>query len=708
MARERAVALGHPQLIDEAALVTSELVTNAVLHGGGCRSIEVDAVDDGLLVRVSDPSRVPPVMGRPSEESLTGRGLQLVARVASSWGADAEESGKTVWALVTGQPAVSAPVDEDELLARWDEQWDDAPGAATRYHVVLGDVPTDLLLAAKSHVDNIVREFALVSAGAQSGSTAEVPPHLAALLNEVVGDFSDARLGIKHQALHAARHELPRTNLVLDLPVTAADAGERYVEALDEIDAYCRAKRLLTLETPPQHRAFRRWYVEELARQLRAAAAGEPVPAVQSFERHMLRELDRVSEARRIADRAARLYAVAAALVTADTVEAVAQAVVNEGVAALGASGGGMLIATEADNLTVPSTVGYDEAVVARLRTEKLDAELPAAVALRTREPVWIESRAERDSRFPELVGLEPTTVSMCAVPLVVRGRGLGALRFSFNEARLFDEDERRFVTALAAQTAQALDRAQLQQVRADANRRLQRSLLPVVLPIIGGLEVAAMYRPAGDGMELGGDFYDVWDMGEHGWGVVVGDASGADPEAAALATLVRHSLRALAIVEDTPEGVLRRVNQSMLDAAIDAERFCTLLVGYGTTTEGIQLELASGGHPCPIVRREDGRIEEVALDGALLGAFEAPRFSTHQVALRPGDTLVLFTDGVTEARRPNGPFFGTEGIEAVLSSGPRGAQDRVDAIEAAVLRHTGGQTSDDMAVVVLHAPLPS
>ena len=107
-------------------------------------------------------------------------------------------------------------------------------------------------------------------------------------------------------------------------------------------------------------------------------------------------------------------------------------------------------------------SVGYGEVLIDRLRDERRDAQLPAAWAMRRRQSVWLESRHERDELFPELVGLEPRTVSMCAVPLIAADRVMGALRFSFDVPRLFDEDERSFVAALAAQTAQALERSAL------------------------------------------------------------------------------------------------------------------------------------------------------------------------------------------------------------------------------------------------------
>ena len=703
----RAGELGRDDLADASALVASELAANAMLHGGGCTGVEMSSIEGGLRVEVRDGSKVPPMLGQPSEESLTGRGLRMVAGLAARWGAEAEPEGKVVWAEITGQRrTLVVDGNEQDAFAVRDDEWNFTDRRERRFHLELGDVPTDLLLAAKSHVDNVVRELTLAAAGARAGQTAEIPPHLRSLVGPVIDRFAQARVAIKRQALAAANRGEVRTRLALDLPASAADAAEEYVKALDEVDAYCRAQRLLTLETPPQHQVFRRWYVEELVRQLRAAAVGRPAPVPQSFEHRLLAELDRVSRAQRAAARVAGLYAVAAALAAAGTPEAVAEAVLNEGVTALGASGGGVLLATDAAELLLPGAVGYDETVVARLQHESRDAELPAAEALRTGQAVWLESRAQRDERFPELAGLEPATVSLCAVPLELPNRRLGALRFSFTMARLFDDDERRFVFALAAQTAQALDRAQLQRARTDVSRRLQRSLLPPTLPRIPGLEVAVVYHPFGDGIDVGGDFYDVWPVGSGQWAIAIGDAAGTGPEAAALTALVRHTLRALTIIGSEPTEVMRTLNTALLDAASDGnERFCTAIFGLVTTDQRIEVWLGSGGHPPPIIRRADGRTATVRIDGgSLLGVFTDPDVKSTRVQLGPGDTLVLLTDGVLEARR-DGVFFDVGGVERVLATDARSAQAAATALERAVLQHVGGALSDDMAAVVLYVP---
>jgi anti-sigma regulatory factor (Ser/Thr protein kinase) len=261
--------VGREDLIDDAQLVLTELVTNALLHGGGCTGVYAIAGKAGVRLEVADGSRVPPLFAHPTAESMTGRGLRLVARLSDAWGVEPIDGGKIVWAEVSGRPLPASTVDEDDLLAMWDDDWD--WDHAPRFHVSLGDVPTSLLLDAKAHIDNLVREFTLAASGARAGLTATVPAHLASLIETVVHRFDEVRRAIRRQASEAAGRGDELTHLELELTADAAAAGQEYLHALDEVDAYCRAMRLLTLETPPEHRVFRRWYVEEIIAQLRKA-----------------------------------------------------------------------------------------------------------------------------------------------------------------------------------------------------------------------------------------------------------------------------------------------------------------------------------------------------------------------------------------------------------------------------------------------------
>lgn len=543
----------------DVTLVAGELLTNALLHGAAPVTLRLLTAHGGIRLEVADASPVGPLRGRAGAESLTGRGIMILDAVATRWGTTSEGSGKVIWAEFTpANPAASVhprlderptgpqvtPKDERPtgpqvtpkespaasasaalasavppaaVVGGVDPQPADltptqpSPDMARRFRVRLGDVPTDLLLAAKGHVDNLVREFTLASRGAASGETAAVPPRLTDLIAVVATRFAEPRQAIRRQALTAAATGRPRTSLELVLPVSAADAAEEYLEAIDRADEYARAARLLTVETPPTHRAFRHWYITSLVTQLRAADRGEPTPATPTFEEFLLGALTEASAARRAAERGSSLQVVTAALASTTRPEQVAEVVLVEGVAALGASGGSLLIPQGPELLAVPGAVGYPQELVAQLRAERRDAALPAAEAIREGKAIWLESVQEAQSRYPQLHGLEPATVSLCALPLSAGGAVLGALRFSFDYPRLFGPQDRTFAETLAAQCALALERARLFAAERAARARMAflataterltarldedetlRQLVTLVVPALG--EYAAVY----------------------------------------------------------------------------------------------------------------------------------------------------------------------------------------------------------------------
>ncbi|MEX2619164.1 MAG: SpoIIE family protein phosphatase [Egibacteraceae bacterium] len=701
---------GLGRLVGDASMLVTELVTNALLHGAPPAELRVRMDRRGTArLEVSDASPAMPLRTRRNDEAMTGRGLSVVDALSARWGVRLVPPGKIVWAeLRTGTTGQAQATDPEGLVGGWTELESLAGGLEPdepRYAVRLGDIPTDLLLAAKAHVDNLVREFALASAGARSGASAPVPGHLAELIETVVHRFAAPREAIKRQALANAHAGRSHVRLELMMPASAADAGEAYLQALDQADEYCRAMRLLTLESPPQHRVFRRWYVEELVTQLRRAAAGQPPLAPQTFEQRILQEIDTVAAAQRTAERSARLSAISATLASAVTPEAVTHAVLQDGVEVLRAAGGAILLASSSSTLELPGAVGYGESVVAQLRSEPTHAELPAAMALRTGDAVWLESREERDQRFPALGGMEPTTMSICAVPLVVGDRRLGALRFSFDEARLFDGEEREFILQFAAQTAQALDRALLYAHQVDVSGRLQRSLLPPRLPDVPGMRVEAAYEPAGDGIDVGGDFYDVWQCGDGRWAFAIGDASGTGPEAAAMTALVRHTMRALTVDPAGLETVLRRLNTALLEAQADADadRFCTVLVGLlRVAPDGAEIDLVSGGHPGPLLARSSGELGFVDLGGTLLGLFDTvAALDRRTLRLSPGDEIVLYSDGVMDTRRGR-EFFGTDRIASTVAAAREEQRPTASALAEAVRTHAHGRVTDDVAVLTL------
>ncbi|HVV77424.1 MAG TPA: SpoIIE family protein phosphatase [Mycobacteriales bacterium] len=697
---ERAtIARGAANVVDDVALIAAELIANALQHGGPPVSVVVEGDAERIRIEVSDGNPRPPVRPAPNPTNMTGRGLALIDALAVEWGVEPDSGiGKVVWAEIAGsreeREERPGAIDIDQLLADWPDPVAEAGEA--RYTVVLGDVPTDLLIDAKSHVDNLVREFTLAASGAELGGNA--PEHLARLVQTVVHGFAEARDAIKRQALAAARRGEARTRLVLDLPAGAASAGEAYLAALDEADAYARAARLLTLETPHVHRLFRRWYVEAVIRQLRELSAGQASKPVVAFEVRMLDEIQRLATLQRITDRAARLQRVTAALARSRTPEDVADVVVSEGVRTLGAAGGGLLVPAEDGlHLAVPGVVGYGEELVGALREERLDAPLPAATTLRTGEPVWVESRAERDRRFPALRGFEAATVSMCAVPLRVGGRILGALRFSFASRRLFDDDEREFVLALAAQTAQTLLRTEMYAAERQAALNLQRALLPEQTAPIPGWSVAAHYSPAGD-QEAGGDFYDVIPLGDGRVAAIVGDVMGRGVEAAAAMAQTRAMIRAYAVDNPDPASVLSKVDHYF--QVLEGVQLVTALYLLVETATG-EVSMATAGHLPPIIVREGGGAECASLDvGTPFGLDAGPRIST-SLCLPPGTGLVVFTDGLVE-RRGEDIDIGTGRILTTVRNAEK-VGDAWNLLSRVVNAAPKGGQDDDVTVLALY-----
>ena len=290
----RAMGSHLDAVTDDAALVVTELVTNALLHGGPPVRLRLQELPKGVRVEVADRGAELPVAPRRSSVAMTGRGLGLVSALSRSWGVDHDEQGgKVVWAELAGDGAEG----HDPLLPEQDlEQLLDAsPDDVEPLHVVeLGAVPTDLLLEAKTHVDNLVREFTLEAAAADGSAAASgdgVPPALAWLVATVVHGFRGPRNAIERQALEAAERDEPEVHLSLALPASAAEAGERYLAALDEADRWAAGARLLTLETPPVHKVFRHWYVQALVDQLRALADGAAPPPVVPFPQRLAASL---------------------------------------------------------------------------------------------------------------------------------------------------------------------------------------------------------------------------------------------------------------------------------------------------------------------------------------------------------------------------------------------------------------------------------
>ena len=238
----------------------------------------------------------------------------------------------------------------------------------------------------------------------------------------------------------------------------------------------------------------------------------------------------------------------------------------------------------------------------------------------------------------------------------------------------------------------------------------LQQTFIPPAPPAVPGLDVAGVYRPAGAGDEVGGDFYDIFATATDDWGVVVGDVCGKGAEAAVVTALARYTVRATAMQAPSPSYVLSALNDALLRA--EADRFCTVVygrlerVGGGS---GWRLTVASGGHPLPYLVRDEGEVATVGRPGSLLGILrpeEMVALSDHVVLLSPGNSVVFFTDGVIEARGEGEDLFGEERLRELLgASASMTAGEMAGAVVDAVLAYQGGVARDDIAVVVVRVP---
>jgi serine phosphatase RsbU (regulator of sigma subunit)/PAS domain-containing protein len=292
---------------------------------------------------------------------------------------------------------------------------------------------------------------------------------------------------------------------------------------------------------------------------------------------------------------------------------------------------------------------------------------------------------------------------SVIVVPMRTRDRTLGALSFATGPSgRRYDEYDVEVAHELARRCATALDNNRLYSERSYIARTLQEGLLPLELAEVPGIEAAVRFRHSGDGGEVGGDFYDLFETGSRGWTVVIGDVCGKGPDAAAVTALARYTLRTAALRHRLPSRSLSILNEALLRQRSD-RRFCTVAYAYLEKLDGgARVGFASGGHPLPLVLHSDGTVEAVGTPGTLLGVVPDPDLEDHSLTLSRGDALVLFTDGVIEPRGAGETLDEARLAELVAGCAGRGADAIAAEIEQAAVRSHAGSPRDDIAVLVL------
>jgi serine phosphatase RsbU (regulator of sigma subunit) len=230
----------------------------------------------------------------------------------------------------------------------------------------------------------------------------------------------------------------------------------------------------------------------------------------------------------------------------------------------------------------------------------------------------------------------------------------------------------------------------------------LQSSLLPARLPDVPGLELSAAYIPAGENLEVSGDFYDVFPV-QDGWAVAVGDVCGKGQEAAAMTAAARHAIRAIAHWNPDPADVLAKANEVILAGDYE-DRFVTVKLAY-LRRDGDHGkwagEVASSGHPGPAVIRPDGQIDMMGGGGLPLGLFPDAEPERESVELGPGDQLFFFSDGVTEARSPDQRYFEDDLADGLAGAAGRPAAETVKMVQDLVSRFSQDDLRDDMTILV-------
>lgn len=293
------------------------------------------------------------------------------------------------------------------------------------------------------------------------------------------------------------------------------------------------------------------------------------------------------------------------------------------------------------------------------------------------------------------------TGLSVLAAPILTgRSSILGAVVVVFRGSRTLRREDGEALNVLGAQAGLAITNARRFERQRRVARHLQAGLLRTTLPVLEKFDIGTVYRPASGESEVGGDFFDVFELPDGRYGFVVGDVSGKGAEAAAQTAMAKYMLRAFSMREPDPALVLEDLNSALVQT-MGEERFTTLIYGV-IDGSSCNCSMASGGHPAPLVhRRSQGIVEALEAPGGILGSFENQRYTTLDFVLMPGDVFLCYTDGLLEARS-DGELYGRDRVAHSLLDQPpeSGAPDLAQRIFEAA--QSFGEVTDDTVVFAL------
>ncbi|MFJ4467665.1 SpoIIE family protein phosphatase [Streptomyces sp. NPDC089424] len=356
-----------------------------------------------------------------------------------------------------------------------------------------------------------------------------------------------------------------------------------------------------------------------------------------------------------------------------------------------------VLMTADEGRLHIAGHRGYDPDFLSRFDGTPLAARTPPTHALTTGDPAFFTSFADFQHAYPDAPRHRGRS-AWAFLPLTASGRLIGSLVLSYDQERPFPPAERALLTSLAGLIAQALDRARLYDTKHALARTLQQGLLPHTLPHIPGLEVAARYLPAGHGMDIGGDFYDLIHPAPTTAVAVIGDVQGHNPTAAALMGQVRTAVHSYATTGTAPDEVLACTNRLLTD--LDTELFTSCLAVELCLTHH-RARLACAGHPPPLLRHPDGHTDVLrATPGLLLGIDSDADYLSTEIALPPGAVLALYTDGLVEL--PGVDI--DETIDALARHLARTRAQDLDELADALVEHAerSAPRHDDIALLLV------
>jgi len=405
-----------------------------------------------------------------------------------------------------------------------------------------------------------------------------------------------------------------------------------------------------------------------------------------------------LTHARVTSARLRSLVDMAAAMASVEDLDRLLDLVTGEATRLLGADTASLFLLDERGTLVGRATVGMPEDEIIGMRIE-LSRWPEVAEVVRTGRPA-VHVRAE-DVNGPEQPYVRRYGIrSYAALRLGTVDRPLGVLFVNHTSRRhRFTRPELAFVETLTSYLSVTIERARLVGSLREAVTSLQDALLPASFPEVPGLDVGALYRSASEVAQVGGDFYDLFPIGGDLVAAVIGDVCGKGVAAARHTARLRFELRALLEADPDPARALETFNDKVFEEFAEDEYATLLLLVLDPSTGAVRW--SSAGHPPPVVTDPAPRVLD--FEGSLpVGLFADARHVTRWLTVARGHYVVLYTDGVVEARSPDGGELGPAGLLAALPPVPAGAASVAEVVLKEVQRHTGGELDDDAAVIVL------